>query len=138
MNYVAILDDGQRAVQLDEQAPGQYRVSIDGRSYDIDARMDADGRRLSMLLGQRSYAAQLWQDGSCCTVAAAGMQRRVEVLDLRHAHLRQARSRAHSAGGRHAVVAPMPGKVVATLVAVGDVVKEGQGLGGHRGHEDGK
>jgi biotin carboxyl carrier protein len=49
----------------------------------------------------------------------------VEVFDPRSLRARKAGSVGH---GRHEVAAPMPGKVVRVLVAVGDAVEQGQGL----------
>lgn len=128
MNYVAVLADGQRAVELNEQGPGQFDVCIDGRTYRIDALVDPDGHRQSLLLGSHSFAVQLWQQGATCRAALGGIERHIEVLNLRQAHLRQARHTAHNEAGTHVIVAPMPGKVVATLAAVGDKVEAGQGL----------
>lgn len=94
------IDDGpERQVSADEVQPGTYSVLMDGRSY--DARVD----------------------GSAVTVC--GRRFEIEVRDPR-------RWNRQRAGGSHAgvqhVAAPMPGKVVRVLVAVGDHVDAGQGI----------
>jgi biotin carboxyl carrier protein len=66
----------------------------------------------SVLIGGRSYRV---------TEGVAG----VEVFDPRGLRARKAGTASQ---GRHDVAAPMPGKVVRVLVAVGDAVEPGQGL----------
>jgi biotin carboxyl carrier protein len=66
----------------------------------------------SVLIGGRSYRV---------TAGVAG----VEVFDPRSLRTRKA---GNIGQGRHDVAAPMPGKVVRLLVAVGDAVESGQGL----------
>jgi biotin carboxyl carrier protein len=66
----------------------------------------------SVLIGGRSYRVM---------AGVAG----VEVFDPRNLRSRKTGT-AHQ--GRHEVTAPMPGKVVRLLVALGDAVEPGQGL----------
>ena len=66
----------------------------------------------SVLIGGRSYRV---------TAGVTG----VEVLDPRSLRVRKAGTASQ---GRHDVAAPMSGKVLRVLVAVGDAVEPGQGL----------
>lgn len=94
------IDDGpEREVSVEIAEPGFYSVLLDGRSYDVRAEEGA--------------------------VTVCGHRFEVEVRDPR----RWNRNAALGAqGGVQQVAAPMPGKVVRVLVAVGDTVEEGQGI----------
>jgi biotin carboxyl carrier protein len=51
----------------------------------------------------------------------------LEILDEKKLRMRRASGR-FTVQGKQTLTSPMPGKVVKVLVAVGDEVKEGQGL----------
>jgi biotin carboxyl carrier protein len=89
----------ERAVSVEEPQPGVYSVLLDGRSY--DARVENG------------------------VVTVCGRRFEIEVRDPRR-WSRQSAAGAH--GGVQNVAAPMPGKVVRVLVAVGDTVEAGQGI----------
>lgn len=92
-------DAPEREVSVEIAQPGVYSVLMDGRSYDV--RVDGD------------------------VVSACGHRFEIEVRDPRRSNRRRAGG-AH--GGVQHVAAPMPGKVVRVLVAVGDEVEAGQGI----------
>jgi biotin carboxyl carrier protein len=75
----------------------------------------------SVLLDGRSYDARV----SGNTVTVCGRRFEIEVRDPRRW---RRGSGAAGAGGKQQVSAPMPGKVVRVLVAVGDSVEAGQGI----------
>ncbi len=111
-----------------------YRVSIDGQTHLVDlARVDRS--TLSLIFpGERSESHEV-------AVAERLEPDEVEVhlrAGVVYARL-DGRKRAHSrraagiepfapSDGEQEIVAPMPGKVVKVLVAVGDEVKARQGL----------
>jgi len=68
----------------------------------------ADGSRLSLTVGCEAY--------------------QVEVADERERRLRRTAAKAEGRAGRQEVSAPMPGRLVAVLVSVGEQVAAGQGL----------
>lgn len=94
------------AVEADcvEIAPGIYSVLIEGHSF--EASVEPFGEDLRITIGGRELA--------------------VQVRDPRKWH------RNHSASAssevRQNVLAPMPGRVVRVLVALGETVKVGQGI----------
>ncbi|MEO8028477.1 MAG: biotin/lipoyl-containing protein [Bryobacteraceae bacterium] len=91
--------ENEREATVVEIQPGVYSVLANGRSYDV------------RMAGQ--------------TVHLCGHAIDVEVRDPRE----WSASNSSAGGqGRQQIVAPMPGKVVRILVAVGDVVEAGQGL----------
>lgn len=76
-----------------------------------------DGRSIEALVERRDGRATVWLDGA------------VYELDLVDERAARRRGRGGAAGDRQkAVKAPMPGKVVKHLVAVGDRVEAGQGV----------
>ena len=112
-------------------------VAVDGRAGKLEIEssvfkykgiakaysMEASGPGVfSILIEGRSYQATLLAPG---TIQVNGRIFAVEIFDPREL---RARSSAASSHGRQNVVAPMPGKIVRLLAAVGDTVEPGQGL----------
>jgi len=102
-----------------EISAGRFRIG-DGSEREASVEMPQPGV-YSVLLDGRSYQARV-EEG---VVTVNGFRYEIEVRDPRRW------SRRSSAGG-HAqaqnIKAPMPGKVVRVLVAVGDAVEAGQGI----------
>jgi biotin carboxyl carrier protein len=97
--------DGQpeRAANVEDPEPGVYSVLMDGRSYE----------------------ARVEETPTALVVVIDGFRFEVDVRDPRRM------SRRHDgrgAEGVQSITAPMPGKVVRVLVAVGDPVEAGQGI----------
>jgi biotin carboxyl carrier protein len=120
-----------RAVSVELQE-GTYRVVIDGVERRIDAAaVDAstfsvlclsDGRRTSQEVGLSDTSVP----GEIAVHMAAGVAS-ARVMTGASRFGRGAALATQAAGAQH-VLAPMPGKVVKVLVAVGDQVKARQGL----------
>jgi biotin carboxyl carrier protein len=89
--------------QIVEAEPGLYSVLKDGRSYEARIEAGEGGMR----------------------VFIEGHRFEIEVRDPRRWSRKAAGQGIH---GRISVTAPMPGKVVRLLAAVGDSVAGGQGL----------
>ncbi len=88
-----------------------------------DYSIEASGPGIfSILIEGRSYQATVLAPG---TIQVNNSIFSVELFDPREL---RARSSAGASHGRQNIVAPMPGKVVRVLVAVGDSVDPGQGL----------
>ncbi len=95
--------DPERAANVEVPEPGVYSVLMDGRSYEARVEAVPDG----------------------LVVVIDGFRFEVDVRDPRRL------SRRHSGRGSDGVQtisAPMPGKVVRVLVALGDAVEPGQGI----------
>lgn len=105
-----------------EQDGRHYRVTIDGRTYEVTGgvrdegrvHLNRDGRRL------RAYVAR---DGDRRHVALNG---RTYVLERSRGRRRSRSARAEAAQG--SLEAQMPGQVVAVLVEAGEKVAAGQPL----------
>ena len=89
-----------REYSIESSGPGIFSILIDGRSY--QATVLAPG---TIQVNDRIFS--------------------VELFDPREL---RARSTAAASHGRQNIVAPMPGKVVRLLVAVGHAIEAGQGL----------
>jgi biotin carboxyl carrier protein len=103
-----------------------FAATIDGQPVAADA-IAITNHSISVLLGGESFEIQ----------ASALPDGSIQLLSGPHEFIAQVidprawRGRKHGgaeAEGRQQIVAPMPGKVVRLLVAVGDKVEAGQGL----------
>ncbi len=128
MHYVATVDENEREIEVTEPSPGHYHIVLDGKVYDVDAQRVAE-RTLSLIVGGHAYQIEVEspQDATSALLVR-GSAVIVEVLDLRQVRLRRAQASSGVLDGPANMTSPMPGKVIAVLVKVGDVVQEGQGL----------
>ncbi len=128
MRYSVRVQGRTFAVEIDGDAPG-YRLSIDGRTFQVDAVDLGDEALLTMLLDNESLLAHTRLADprrGLVDVSIGGKYRRLEVLDELTAvtHQREAAARRE----RFVLAAPMPGLVVAVAVSPGDSVEEGSPL----------
>lgn len=113
-------------VDIEPAGEGRFKVVLDGKTHVVDA-LTLDHGAVSMLVDGESYSVEFEESGDEVAVLVKGQVTRIDVADERRLRLR-AGNAAFNVEGKQTVVAPMPGKVVKVLVAVGDEVKEGQGL----------
>ncbi len=119
--------------RIDLQIGGQARSLVLERLHDGATVMELDGQRLSfevrtlgadrfdvIVEGQRSTLAVYRQGERFAVFAPQGSTQVIEIDPLLHA--------ADHAGEGGRLTAPMPGKVVSFLAAVGDKVTKGQAL----------
>lgn len=114
---VDVLIDGREAA-LDLEAS---RFEYQGLAKEYSAEASGPGV-FSILIEGCSYQATVLAPGS---IDVNGRIFSVELFDPRELRARSSGGASH---GRQNVVAPMPGKVVRLLAAVGDAVEAGQGL----------
>lgn len=118
---------GKRKHIVDFERKGEVCiVLLDGRPVDTDAVQVAPNT-ISVMLGGQSFEIHVSRsvDGTM-KLQCGPHEFSAEIIDPR-----AWRGRKHGAvevEGRQEILAPMPGKVVRVLVAVGDVVEAGQGL----------
>jgi biotin carboxyl carrier protein len=115
----------QRRVQLPDAIAAEAQYLVDGKAVAVDARMLAPGV-LSLLVAGRQYRCVLDRDHEGDAVVVAGRRFAFSVADPRS--LAAQNGSASGMDGPRAIRAPMPGRVVRVLVAVGDLVEEQQGL----------
>jgi biotin carboxyl carrier protein len=117
------IDGKQRRVELPAEAAagGVLSCLVDGKAMTVDARFPERGV-LSLLVDGRQYRCVL--DGDA--VIIAGQRHEFSIEDPRS--LQGRRGAGDGGAGPRTVKAPMPGRVVRVLVAVGDEVAEHQGV----------
>ena len=130
MTFDIEINGRTRTVSVERAAAGRYRVSVDGRAQVIDAaRIGTFG--LSLLIdgaGGVSREVQISPGGG-----PGEMLLRLDglsvtaLVDGRRTRRGSADGGTH-AGGEHAIVAPMPGRVVRLLVSRGDEVAARQAV----------
>ncbi|MEM6733979.1 MAG: biotin/lipoyl-containing protein [Myxococcota bacterium] len=128
MHYVAFVDGEERQVEIVEVAPERYRITIDERVLEVDARL-TDETSMSLLVDHDAYNIESDRTSqSVQNLKVKGEVVSVEILDLRRVQLRRSQESLAGLDGPTEISSPMPGKVVAVLVKDGDEVTEGQGL----------
>lgn len=105
---------------------GAFRVVVDGRVHEVEARPTDLGLSLLFQAGGRSIdAAATPHNGGEWLVQLPHVD--VPVVVDRQRHARGGRRMAGGAGHQR-VTAPMPGRVLRVLVKAGDIVEHRQGL----------
>lgn len=129
MTYEIEINGRSRRLEL-SPSDGGWRVALDGQTLAADAAR-VDGRTLSLILEGRSYSfawerletsregTQLWLGSP-----NLGAETAAWVRDPR----RQSGGAGFEQSGRVRLKAPMAGKVVRVLAAVGDELAHGQGV----------
>src|SRR5574337_438454 len=103
-------------------------VQVNGKTYEVDFSA-VDGSLLSLLVMGGSYEVDVVEEAEgVLTVWVKGETYRIEYQEEGRRPRRSAGTTSHAAGGRQAITAPMPGKVVAVLVSPGQEVTAGQGI----------
>jgi biotin carboxyl carrier protein len=109
-----------------EQKGEERSVSLDGKLVDADAVQIAPNA-ISVMLGGQCFEIHISRSTDGTLKLQCGPHEfSAEIVDPR-----AWRGRKHGAvevEGRQEILAPMPGKVVRVLAAVGDPVEAGQGL----------
>ena len=124
MKLEAQVGDATHAIEIDEEA-GRFRLVVDGRKVE-GAVLRPEPGVYTFFVGSRVVEARVGDlAGSEATRVQIGDRSvDVRVVDRKH------RAAGGDAGveGRQALVAPMPGKIVAILVEPGGAVERGQGI----------
>lgn len=125
MRFAATLGDRTQVVEVTE-AEDRFRVTIGEEVWEVDARLPAHGI-CSLLIGGISYVADVKEEDGRFLVDVDGESYSIRVEEETR-HIIRTRGGAESGRGGQILTAPMPGKVVRVEVAVGQVVKPGDGL----------
>jgi acetyl/propionyl-CoA carboxylase alpha subunit len=118
---------GKRKHVVDLERKGEVStISFDGQPVDADAAQIAPNA-FSVMLGGQSFEIHVSRSTDSTLKLQCGPHEfSADIIDPR-----AWRGRKHGAvevEGRQEILAPMPGKVVRLLAAVGDAVEAGQGL----------
>lgn len=126
MAFILTLDDAEHRAEVEETGPGRYRITLDGKDYDVDARQA--GSIYSILVDGHVFEADLEPTGhnGDLSLMIRGAVYEVHAIDERRQKLRKAARQGATGGG--VLKTPMPGKVVRILTPVGTKVKQGDGV----------
>ncbi len=127
MAYEVTLGGVVVRAELRELPGGRYEVILDGHASIVDARFPEAGV-IHMIRDGEAYELDVRETDGGQEVTLYGSRYMVEVLDERRKVLRSLGRGARGGGGRQVLATSMPGKVVALLVELGEVVEEGQGI----------
>ena len=127
MKFEIAIHGARRIVEFTPRAEESSRVtlSVDGRLVEADAARISRAA-YSILLGGRSFEVSVEDTSEGLLVQANGLEFQVEIFDPRS--WRRGRGAGIELEGRQQLTAPMPGKIVRTLVRAGQQVHAGQGL----------
>jgi biotin carboxyl carrier protein len=125
VKYVATLGGRSEPVEV-TGGDGRYQVTLGGRTWEVDARLTAQGIA-SLLVGSVSHVADVTDDAGRCVVDVGGETYAIQVEE----HTRWTiRTRGGAAAGPRGqtLVAPLPGRITRVAVAPGEAVAAGSAL----------
>ena len=126
MAFIATLGEQSYTVEIEESSKSVYRVSVDGHEFMVDGKKT--GRtNFSLIVDNRSFEIEVDSREDEYRVLVDGRNYHIHLLDERRVRI-GADSAGSALQGRQKVSVPMPGKIIALLVAEGDSVEKGQGL----------
>jgi len=107
------------------RAEGAFDVSVDGRTWRVDAaRIDAHSISLVLHPGARSYEVGVARDAATGLLSVRVGTTHVAVA--LNGGRRMGEDRGHAASAPQRITAPMPGKVVRVPARVGEAVRARQ------------
>lgn len=121
MKYITTLNDQQYTIEIDHEG----RITVDGASYDVDFDRLSEGGILSLILNNQSLEAIVEERDQAWEVLIRGELYTVQVQDERAYRLAKARGVTAEVTGEVAIKSPMPGLIIAILVAEGQSVSKG-------------
>src|SRR3954468_18561742 len=121
---IVTADGRDRSVSVEGPLPdGRFRVTIDGKVHDVDGRAVRPGT-WSLVIEGRNYVVDLDKRRTGIAASVGASETMLQVEDALHRRLAAAaQPRGVSRG--ETLRAPIAGKVVKVLVAVGDEVAAG-------------
>ena len=123
MKYVTAVNKRKFEIEINDD----HHVIVDGVRHEIDFQAVGNRPLYSLLIGGHSYEAYVEAGDEGWQVLHRGNLYQVRVEDERALRLGQlGGGRSAAPGGEHHLKAPMPGLVVATPVAEGQVVAQGE------------
>ncbi len=136
MKFSGVADKQEHRLIVDDhdEDDGIYTVEVDGQTFSVDAHA-MPSQIVTVLIDNKSYDVDVDdQDLSSdpldgrISVRVRGRVVRLEVLEERRKKMKDAQSSHFAQSGTIRILSPMPGKILRYLVAIGEEVKEGQGV----------
>jgi len=126
MRYLATLDGQDHEIEIEELAADSFSIRFGENSFQADLRK-VGPVSFSVIVDNRSFDFDVARDGDETVVASRSGSTRLTVVDTARRTAR-ASGKRREVSGRVEVKSAMPGRVVNVLVAVGDEVKDNQGI----------
>ncbi|HKA33372.1 MAG TPA: biotin/lipoyl-containing protein [Candidatus Binatia bacterium] len=126
MAFIARLGEKTYTVDIEEIGKSLYRVSVDGSEFLVDGKKTGL-TNYSLIVDNRSFEVEVDVKEDEYRVLVDGRNYHIDLVDERRVRLGGLQS-GIELQGRQNVSVPMPGKIIAVLVAEGDKVEKGQGL----------
>jgi biotin carboxyl carrier protein len=121
---IVTADGRDRTVVVEGPLPdGRFRITLDGKTREVDARAIRPGT-WSLILDGQSFVVDLDKRRAGIAASVGASEAMLQVEDALHRRLASAASPRSAARGE-SIRAPIAGKVVKVLVAVGDTVAPG-------------
>jgi biotin carboxyl carrier protein len=121
---IVTADGRDRTVIVEGPLPdGRFRITLDGKEREVDARAIRPGT-WSLVLDGQSFIVDLDKRRAGIAASVGAGEVMLQVEDALHRRLASAASPRSAARGE-SIRAPIAGKVVKVLVAVGDTVAPG-------------
>jgi len=127
LKMVARLGDKSFEIDVEKAPDGRYRIGLESESFLVDARRVGKSAILSLLIEGHSYETHVSKDRGKYHVSLVGSAFDVLLEDELSSRVSSAVAGA-DADAAQAVIAPMPGLVVAVKVEPGDKVEAGQAV----------
>ncbi len=123
-DLIVTADGRDRTVAVEGPLPdGRFRVTLDGQAIEVDGRAVRPGT-WSIMFGGKSYMVELDHRRTGIAASVGASETVLQVEDALHRRLAVAAQPRDKARGE-TLRAPIAGKVVKVLVAVGDSVAPG-------------
>ena len=126
MAFIAKLGERSYTVEIEEIGKSLYRVAVDGSEFLVDGKKTGVAN-YSLIVDNRSFEVDVDTSEDEYRVLVDGRSYHIHLVDERQMRLGGLQS-GIELEGRQEVSVPMPGKIIAVLVAEGDRVERGQGL----------
>lgn len=126
MAFIARLGEQTYTVEIEEVDKSYYRVAVDGGEFFVDGRKTAHNN-YSLIVDNRSFEVDVDISEDEYRVLVDGRNYHIQLIDERRMRMGEFQS-GLELQGRQEVSVPMPGKVIAVLVAEKERVEKGQGL----------
>lgn len=126
MAFIAKLGERTYTVEVEEVGKSLFRVAVDRSEFLVDGKKTGISN-YSLIVDNRSFEVDIDILEDEYRVLVDGRTYHIQLVDERRVRLGGLQS-GIQLRGRQEVSVPMPGKVIAILVAEADRVERGQGL----------
>lgn len=126
MAFIGKLGDQTFKVEIEDIGKSLYRVSVDANEFLVDGKKTGHSN-YSLIVDNRSFEVEVDVSEDEYRVLVDGRNYHIQLVDERRMRLGGFQS-GIQLEGRQEISVPMPGKVIAVLVAEGDRLEKGQGV----------